>query len=410
MTAHTTGSPRRYTHRMTATLETWRALMHADHASLRSAAAAVDATDVASVSALRAVHPADLVHAALQLAEARRKAADKLGGCAASLVADVQGVEQAGHRHVSRYKARRIAAALPRGARVADLCCGIGADARALHDAGLDVLAVDRDPVRAWMAKQNARCHAMAADVESLDVRRLKAAAFHIDPSRRVTGRRVWRLDDYQPGPAVLTAIAGAFDRGAIVLGPGVDRDSITIPGELDFVSLAGSLMQAVLWTGDLSLASRSATLLTPADHADACDVTQLVGDPAAPPLAPLGRFVYTVDAAAERAELLGVLCAQLSLAAAHPALGLLTGDHRITSPWLTGYELIEQMPWREKRVRQRLDELGAGIVEVKTRGRAVDTDAVQHTLRGRGDRTLTVFIHRWDRQVIALIAERIGG
>ena len=395
---------------MSASLERWQRLMTAECAPLRPAAAAIDAHDVASVRALRASYSAELVHVALQLAEARRRAAAKFGQAAASLVADVQGVEQAGHRHVSRYKASRLATVLPAGARVIDLCCGIGADARALREAGLDVLAVDHDPVRAWMAKCNAECKAVAADVATMDTDRLAAAAFHIDPSRRDDERRAWRLDDYQPGPQALAAIAHGFDRGGIDLGQGVDRGSVTIAGEMDFISLAGRLMQAVLWTGDLAAAPRRATLLTPTPRADTCSVAQLAGNPAPPPTGPLAQYLYTVDAAAERAELLGELCEQLNLAAAHPALGLLTGDRLITSPWLTGYELIEQMPWREKRVRKRLGELGAGIVEVKTRGRAVDTDAVQNKLRGPGDRVLTVFIHRWDRQTIALITERMDG
>ena len=50
-----------------------------------------------------------------------------------------------------------------------------------------------------------------------------------------------------------------------------------------------------------------------------------------------------------------------------------------------------------------------AGMVEVKTRGKAVDPDRVQSDLRGDGDTTYTVFILRFDRQVRALVTRRVA-
>ena len=91
-----------------------------------------------------------------------------------------------------------------------------------------------------------------------------------------------------------------------------------------------------------------------------------------------------------------------------HPRVGLLTSDARIESPWLTGFEVIESMPWNESRVKAALDALGAGIVEVKTRGKVVNPDVVQMALRGVGDRTLTVFVLRFEKTVRAIIARRL--
>jgi len=52
---------------------------------------------------------------------------------------------------------------------------------------------------------------------------------------------------------------------------------------------------------------------------------------------------------------------------------------------------------------------LGAGVVEVKTRGGAVDPDRAQRRLRGPGETPFTVFVLRWDRQIIAMVTRRLA-
>ena len=57
--------------------------------------------------------------------------------------------------------------------------------------------------------------------------------------------------------------------------------------------------------------------------------------------------------------------------------------------------------------VREAVASHGGGVVEVKTRGGAVDPDRAQLELRGPGERTLTVFVLRFGAKVEAIIAER---
>ena len=91
-----------------------------------------------------------------------------------------------------------------------------------------------------------------------------------------------------------------------------------------------------------------------------------------------------------------------------HPRVGLLASDTLVESPWLTAFEVLDDMPWHERRVKDALDGLGVGIVEVKTRGKAVDPDVVQKSLRGTGEAKLTVFVLRFDRAIRAIIARRV--
>src|SRR5690606_16731175 len=143
---------------------------------------------------------------------------------AARLLADAEGVEQASGSAVARHKTARFAAATID--EVVDLCCGIGGDAigpgAALGPAR--VLGVALDPRRALMTSHNAGCPTVVADAERFD---LGPAAFHVDPARRAAGRRLRRLEEHRPGPALLTALRAARRPGAIKLGPGAELDAL---------------------------------------------------------------------------------------------------------------------------------------------------------------------------------------
>jgi len=268
------------------------------------------------------------------------------------------------------------------------------------------------------------QCAAVESWLEHLDAHDHNAL-YHIDPGRRIadahnTGkRRIRRLADYQPGPEFLRRLIGRLPHGAVKLGPGIEfhdlADQLTdhLPAhELEFISEQGRLVQAVLWTGELAtqashgaqgsaiIALRTATRLP--------DAVSLTGQPGDPPIGPMQLFLHTVDPVVERAQLLHVLCAQTRTHAIHPALGILTGNEAVDSPWLTPFEMIAELPWRLKKVKAWLQAHNGGIVVVKTRGKAVNPDQVQQQLRGKGDETFTIFVLRFGQQVRALITRRL--
>lgn len=387
---------------MVGDLATWQQVI--GDARLLGRAGEVDASDVSSVASLRRDYPADQVAVALEVCRARLKALIKFGERGRSLAADVAGIEQASGGAVAAYKADRLKAALGEQARIADLCCGIGGDSMAMVDAGLDVLAVDRQPIRAWMAGHNAGggASSVCADVREVA---LEEQAVHLDPARRDESarRRAWRLEDYQPGPDVIGRLVESAPAAAVKLSPGVDVDALPWPGETEFISQAGRLVQAVLWTGALAQSPRRATLLTEGQP------QTLAGGPVRIPLASAARYLYTFDASIERAGLIGQLCLAVDAPALHPSLGLLTADRVIGSPWINGFELIERMAWRPKRVKQWLHANDGGLVEIKTRGKACDPDREQLHLRGKGSTAYTVFVLRFDTKVQAFVTKRLS-
>jgi hypothetical protein len=379
-------------------IDAWRTLLAPENAALRAAAESTDPGDVAAVARLRRVHSAELVHASLKLAEARRKLALKWPG--RDLVADPEGAEMASSSLAAAHKAARFARAFP-GASVLDLCCGIGADALAMVEAGLAVTAIDRDPLRAWMAGVNAHCPVRTEDVESID---LASGPFHLDPSRRdEQGRRI-RYDQLTPGPLFIER-ACAGRSGAVKLPPGINTGEPP-PGELEYIAERGRMTQAVLWTGDLASCAVSATALHPSRPP--ATIAGPREPDAAIPFADLeAGWLHTPEVCVERAGLLAALCRRTGLGMPHPHTGLLCGEHRGDDPLLTPFRLRAVMPWRRDRVAAWLRAHGGGVVEVKTRGKAVDPDVEQAALRGPGDAPFVVFVLRFDRAVRAIVCER---
>ena len=414
----------------------WKAV--ADDAELLRRAAGADPTRVADLARLRKRYSAAQVALAIDLLRARAKAADKFPPPSDSIIADPAGVEQATARRVAEHKARELRA---RGiTRVLDVGCGVGGDAVGLTAQGLEVLALDRDPTRAAMAGHNAGCASNHADAEDLLAKcngnapgnpRLTGwapsptTALHLDPARRNHAGRTRRLADHEPDPDTIRALRRHYQHLAIKLSPAVDLAELAETYDpdrtrLEFISDGGALVQAVLYTG------RLAENLPPAGPGEDRTATLVAGDavhqlhgPSAGggpplPLADARRYLFTVDPAVERAGLLG----RVGLPAIHPRLGLLTADdeaprsaHDPRRPWLTGFELRAQLPWHPddpRQVQAWLARHDGGLVEVKTRGKAVDPDRAQSQLRGAGGITYTVFVLRFDQQLRALITRRL--
>lgn len=379
----------------------WPALLE-NHKLIAEAEACESFDAPSTIDRLRRFGDADAVRRAVDLVRARRKADGKLDH-ADALVADAEAVEQATGSAVARHKAKRFADVAADGPLV-DLCCGIGGDAMALG-AVAEVIPIDHDPDRAWAARHNValacgrHTPTAAADVTTLT---LAGRWFHLDPARRAEGRRFHRYEELMPGPAFIERLIRAAPGGAVKLSPGVDVASLP-EGEVEFISDAGKLRQAVLWAGRLAGAARSATVL-PAG-------ATLRGAPGEPAVArEPGAYLLAVDPAVERAELVHALADRLDAPAVHPKLGLLTSRTPTDDPFVTCFERLETMPFREKRLKRWLEAHDAGEVEVKTRGGAVEPDRLARRLRGAGSSRFTVFVLSHGRRKLAHLTRRISG
>ena len=80
---------------------------------------------------------------------------------------------------------------------------------------------------------------------------------------------------------------------------------------------------------------------------------------------------------AAYIAELIGTLAERLEARSVSPGLAYLTADSLVETPLAQAFRVRETLPLDERRIAQRLRELGIGELEIKKRGADIDPAAL---------------------------------
>lgn len=382
---------------------------------------------VALAERLRKDLSAQRVHLLLEQIELRRRARRKFLD-AQRMFFTPRGLEQATDQFVAAYKAGRF----PDFGPLADLCCGIGGDLAALARRA-PTLGVDRDPVTALLAEANAAVlglaaadpsysdrkspHRAGAEIRVDDVDRFaleSLAAWHLDPDRRVEGRRTTRPETYHPGPATVRWLLGQWPHAAIKLAPAARLSENWAAGaELEWISRAGECRQLVAWTGDLAgvPGQRRATLVgSGADQSATQGCVRTLTGPGGGRLAKaprIGRYLFEPDAAVLAAALVSILAEQHDLAALDPEIPYLTGDDLLSDPALASFEVTDVLSLDLKRLRRLLAARGVGRLEIKKRGVSLDPVQLRRRLQLRGDRSAVLLIAPIDGRVTAILARR---
>lgn len=319
----------------------------------------------------------------------RRGAADKLAGLAPDLSEWLfidEALQQATAAPVALHRAGRLAAA---GVPVHDATCSIGTELAALRRAGVPALGSDIDPVRLAMARHNLGAAAGLCRADALrPVTRDTVVV--VDPARRSGGRRRLRLDDHRPS---LAELMEAYRGRELVVkcAPGIDFDQVRrlgFGGEIEVTSYRGSVREACLWSAGFARpgVSRRASVLDRAEQ-----ITD--ADPDECGVRPAGRWIVDPDGAVVRAGLVRHYGARHGLWQLDPDIAYLSGDR--LPPDVRGFEVLEQLPFEERRLRRALSARDCGALEILVRGVRVDPDALRRRLRPRGDRPLSVVIAR---------------
>jgi hypothetical protein len=351
-----------------------------------------------------------LVAAALTQSRLRAKAHAKLGPFADGMLFTATGLEQATRLSVAAHHAHRYRAA---GARlVADLTCGIGADAMALAGIGLRVLAVDADEVTAAIATVNLR-HFPEAQVRhgdglALDLAAEGVDAVYADPARRtVAGARVHDPAAYAPPLDALLALRSRVPALGLKLGPGLPHRAVPDDALAQWVSVGGEVVEVGLWFDALAPEGpgRSALVL----HGDTPHVVGPVAAPDRAPAGAVGAYLHEPDGAVIRAGLVGPVARELDGRLVDPTIAYVTTDRAVTSPFVASYRVLDDMPFSVKRLRAYLRERSVGRVTVKKRGTAVTPEQLRTQLDLRGEREATVVLTRVAGAQRVLVVEPLG-
>ncbi|WP_018252402.1 class I SAM-dependent methyltransferase [Salinispora mooreana] len=391
----------------------------AGSAVLAAATTVAGGDPLAAAAALRSAgFPADLAAAALTQAELRRRAVGKCGPGAADMFFTRAGLEQATRQVVARRRAERMRTGGVRA--LADLGCGIGADALAAARAGIRVYGVEADPLTAAIATANAEATGLA---ERFTVNQGDAATFDLsqvdgvfcDPARRASGRRIFDPNAYSPPWDFVLSLTERVPRTVVKVAPGLDHALIPPGAEAEWVSVNGDLVEAALWCGEFATVARRATVLR---EEPPTNTTGRVGPlthrtraheltssrVAEAPVGPVRRYVYDPDPAVVRAHLVAELAGALDATLADPTIAYLYADTPTPTPFARCLEITDVLPFSLKRLRALLRERRVGRVEIRKRGSALEPEKLRRDLRLTGDLPASLVLTRVDGAPTVLI------
>ena len=387
-------------------LPTFRELLSRPGQEALAGAAALRPTGAGFLAAfekLRKRHPAALAKAAIETVLLRNRARVK-HALADRMYFTREALEQSSGDAVSRYRAERFRPF----ATVADLCCGIGADAIQLALAGCRVEAIDCDPLRLAMAEANAAAAGVAERTRFYGADVLTAAlpttqAAFVDSSRRVVERRFLDPECYVPA---LGAVLARFPQGfpiAAKIAPGVAwADIERYDSEVEFVSSAGELKECVLWFGPLRTVRRRATVLP-----DRSLSAELPAEP--PPPSAVHDYVFDPDPSVIRAGLMGLLADDLGTAPVDHGVALLTGPNLIQSPFADCYRVEHAPPFHIGKLREYLRARGIGRMTMLKRAVDLDVNEVARKLDLDGPEHRHLILTRSLDRRVAIVAEKVG-
>ncbi|WP_407688234.1 class I SAM-dependent methyltransferase [Mycobacterium sp. HUMS_1102779] len=350
-----------------------------------------DASRIADIAAVRARF-GDRAAVLVETTLLRRRAADKLGPLGPQvsqwLFTD-EALQQATAAAVALHRAARLARA---GLPVHDATCSVGTELAALHRSGVRALGSDIDPVRIAMARHNVGATTVLCRADALHPVTRDTVVL-VDPARRDGGRRRLRPEDYRPA---LDRLIDTYRGRHLVVkcGPGMDFDALRrrgFDGEIEVTSYRGSVREACLWSAGLAGAGvrRRASILDGAGPGE--QVTDAEPDDCG--VRPPGRWIVDPDGAVVRAGLVRHYGTRHGLWQLDPDIAYLSGDR--LPPGVRGFEVLDEVAFDERRLRQVLAARDCGALEILVRGVRVDPDALRRRLRLRGGLPLSVVITR---------------
>lgn len=366
-------------------------------AALEAAAREPDPDSLGAAERLRRDFAPEDAAWALTQVQLRRRAVGKLDR-AEEMLFTKDGLEQATRSTVARWRAARFVDAGVR--RVWDIGCGIGSDAMAFTEAGLDVVAVDADPATVEVASHNLALvgggPARLGRAEELEVP--AADAVFLDPARRTARGRTWRVEDFTP-PWQLVLDHLASDRFvAVKLGPGVPKELLPSGMQRVWVSDAGDVLEASLWNrlppGVAAVRIGDPAPLVPGDrHLD---------------VAPPGRYVAEPDGAAIRAGLVAAAVGDADAWLLDPHVAYLSSHTPIPSAWVTNFEVLDVLDYNRKVLKAYVRDHDIGTLEIKKRAIDVDPAELRRALRPRGPNRATIILARTTDGARSLVVRRL--
>jgi len=283
------------------------------------------------------------------------------------------GAQQSTHWAVATRRARHLAAA--GAASVVDVTAGLGVDAWACAAAGMQVLAIERDPLTAELCRANVpEATVVNADATEIDFPELPGLAqlpepvcWLVDPARRGTAQRIDGTraaperdpDRWSPPWSFVerlrTELAWVAAKAPGGFTPGPHWSA-------EWVGIGDYVVECAVYCLPTPALQhhRQATLLEGCD--DGTDLTLAVDDDAAAPVGPLAQFVGEPHPVFHRA--LPALCAAGARRVSASSNWITSGEPNI--PGVRWFRILDTAPAKGLRALAR--DHGIDSVAIKSR------------------------------------------
>ncbi|MFM2352383.1 MAG: hypothetical protein RL096_864 [Actinomycetota bacterium] len=108
------------------------------------------------------------------------------------------------------------------------------------------------------------------------------------------------------------------------------------------------------------------------------------------------------------RSHLIGQLAEQLGAKIFAPEIAYLTAGSQLTSPWLKGYRVLDEMAFDRKKLKAYLKERSIGTLEIKKRGSDIVPEQLRKELAPKGKGAATLIVTRVGDAHRVLICESL--
>lgn len=334
------------------------------------------------------------------------------------------GIEQATAPAVRTWRSRLIANLGV--TRIADLGCGLGFEAASFREAGMQVVAVERDMETAAVTKLNLRPLGVevrefdvAADVEQLERVVDETDAVFVDPARRdssaaksvdgSSGNRVTDPDSWSPSWSWVLELAKRQPKLVAKVAPGIDKSLIPADAHTTWFQHRGTLVEASVWFGGFGLtAGTSAVAVDRFGEKAEIFSTELSNQE----IGKVSKFILDPVGAVTRSSLVTQLAHRTQSHRLDEHIGYLSCEQEpADSPLFTTYEVIGTSKVDEKALAAALADADARDVQIQARGWKGDIDALTKKLRRplNGTRTISVLIARIGDKHTAIVCQRLN-
>ena len=360
-------------------------------------------------------HSPELVSAVLSQARLRARAQAKFGEFSAHMLFTRAGLEQATRLSVAARHARRFVDAGV--SHVADLGCGLGADALAMASLDLEVTAVELDETTAACATMNLmpfpKARVVHADAQSVPLEAFDGV--WLDPARRETSSsgttRIWDPEEFSPPLSFVESLAARGLPVGVKLGPGVPHESIPDGCEAQWVSVDGDVAEVALYFNALRRPTvrRAALVLSAAGASELVAETDF-DEGTEPRVGPLEGYLYEPDGAVIRAGLVAELAERLGGHLVDEHIAYICAPDLVATPFARAYRVLEVRPYSVKALRAWVREEGIGILDIKKRGTSVTPEELRKMLlvgqKKGASKKATLVLTRIGEQRVAAVVE----